>query len=333
MPTIEAAEGLVQIEELSGGLFQVTLKPFNPGLSIPRRTCQTTLSEDVIKAFLSRSYPWLCESLARHDDPEYIAKTLRQQIFAYFTPQDFNGKRILDFGCGTGASTMFLASLFPDAEVVGVELSEDSVAIARKVLAERNLPNARFFLSPDPNSLPPEIGTFDYVVLSAVYEHLLPGERRQVMPMIWSKMNRGGSLLISQTPHRYFPYEHHTTGLWWINYLPDKLALWVANRWSKLEPEAAKSKDWNTHLRRGIRGGTEPEILADLRRAHDGTPRIRQPREYDRAAYWLSCTEKSRFRLVKVLLAAVFRVTDRLWGMIPSINIDVVIRKPEFPTS
>ena len=327
MHTIEAVEGLVQIEESSAGSFEVTLKPFDPALSIPRRTCRTTLSEDVIKAFLSRSYPWLCESLARHEDPEYIAKTLRQQILSYFTPEDFEGKRILDFGCGTGASTLFLASLFPKAEVIGVELSGDSVAIARKVLAERNLSNARFLLSPDPNSLPPEVGDLDYVVLSAVYEHLLPGERRLVMPMIWSKMKRGASILISQTPHRYFPYEHHTTGLWLINYLPDGLALKVANRWSRLEREAAKSTDWNSHLRRGIRGGTELEILADLRRANDGTPRIRQPRNLDRAAYWLSCTGQTRMRPVKLLLASVFRLTDKLWGLVPSINIDVVIQK------
>ena len=158
MYTIKAEEGVVQLEVLPRGNYQVTLKPFDSTLSIPRRTCQTTLSQGVIEAFLSRSYPWLCESLARHEDPEYIARTLRRQLFAYFTPADFDGKRILDFGCGTGASTMFLASLFPQAEVVGVELSEESVAIARKVLAERRMPNVTFLVSPDPNSLPPQIG-------------------------------------------------------------------------------------------------------------------------------------------------------------------------------
>jgi hypothetical protein len=82
----------------------------------------------------------------------------------------------------------------------------------------------RFLVSPDANSLPPEIGTFDFVMLSAVYEHLLPEERRRVMPWIWSKLKPGGTLFINQTPYRYFPYEHHTTGLWFINYLPDKLS-------------------------------------------------------------------------------------------------------------
>ena len=147
------------------------------------------------------------------------------------------------------------------------------------------------------------------------------------MPMIWRHMKPGASILISQTPHRYFPYEHHTTGLWFINYLPDGLAMKVANRWSRLEPEAAKSQDWNSHLRRGIRGGTEPEILADLRLAREGTPKIRQPRQFDRATYWLSCTDQSRMRPLKLLLASLFRLADKCCGMVPSINIDVVVQK------
>lgn len=37
----------------------------------------------------------------------------------------FNGKCVLDFGCGYGASALVMAAMLPDAEFVGIEL--DSV--------------------------------------------------------------------------------------------------------------------------------------------------------------------------------------------------------------
>jgi hypothetical protein len=76
------------------------------------------------------------------------------------------------------------------------------------------------------DQLPAQIGQFDFVMLSAVYEHLLPGERTVVMPLLWSVMKEGAAIFINQTPYRYFPFEHHSTGLWLINYVPDGMAHW-----------------------------------------------------------------------------------------------------------
>jgi SAM-dependent methyltransferase len=265
--------------------------------------------------------------LARHDDPEYVKKVLGKQLLAYFDPSDFRGKRLLDFGCGSGASTLCMAAMFPETEVVGVELNPGNVELARQVLATRHLSNVQFLISSDPNNLPPGIGSFDFVMLSAVYEHLLPDERRRVMPLIWSSMNYGGVLFVNQTPYRYFPYEHHSTGLWFTNYLPDRFALFLARSLSSINPEVNKSRDWTAHLRGGIRGGTEAEICCNLRSAGAGRPTVIQPRGQDRAAYWLSCTNPERYRLLKKSIALLFRLTDKLWGTVPSMNLDVAIRK------
>lgn len=324
---LTAAEGSVEVLPIPPDRSKVTLKPHDPDAFIPRANCETSLPLDVISAFLNVSFAWLCESLARHDDPEYVRNILRGQLLAYFDASDFNGKRLLDFGCGSGASTLCLGAMFPEMEVVGVELNPSLVDLARQVLAVRHLPNVHFVTSPDPKSLPPEIGTFDFVTLSAVYEHLLPEERRLVMPLIWSSMKYGGALFVNQTPHRYFPYEHHSTGLWLINYLPDWLSLLLARNFSTINPEVNKSRDWAVHLRGGIRGGTEAEILRNLQLAGTGRPTIMQPRDGDRAAYWLSLTNPQRYRRVKKTTAALFRATDKLWGTIPSMNLDVAIRK------
>lgn len=324
---LTVAEGSVEIVELSDGRFRVTLKPRDASVPIARRSCETTLPLTVIQSFLDVSFGWLCEALARHDDPEYVRKVVGTQLLAYFDPEDFRGKRLLDFGCGSGASTLALAAMLPETEVVGVELNAQSIRLARQVLAARSLPNARFIVSEDPTSLPPGIGSFDFVMLSAVYEHLLPEERLLVMPLIWSGMNYGGVLFVNQTPYRYFPYEHHSTGLWLINYLPDGLSHWLARKFSAINPEVNRSPDWKVHLRGGIRGGTEGEILGNLRSARAGRPTVIQPRGQDRAAYWLACTNPDRHTFLKKSVASVFRVTDKLWGTVPGVNLDVVIRK------
>ena len=327
-PTVlTAPEGSVEILPLPNGRLRVTLKPNDPKTFIPRASCETSLPLDVISAFLEVSFAWLCDALARHDDPEQLKRLLGQQLLAYFDASDFRGKRLLDFGCGSGASTLWIGAMFPETEVVGVELNPGSVELAQRVLAARRLSNVRFLLSPDPKSLPPGIGSFDFVMLSAVYEHLLPEERRQVMPLVWSSVNYGGVLFVNQTPYRYFPYEHHSTELWFINYLPDRFSLFLARNLSKVNPDVNKSRDWTVHLRGGIRGGTEAQILSNLRLPGTGRPTIIQPRSGDRAAYWLAGTNPERHRLLKRSLAGLFRLTDKVFGTVPSMNLDVAIRK------
>ncbi len=327
-PTIfTAAEGSVEVLPLPNDRFKVTLKPNDRNTFIPRASCETSLPLDVIAAFFNVSFAWLCESLARHDDPEYVRRVLGKHLLAYVDASDFRGKRLLDFGCGSGASTLCMGAMLPDTKVVGVDLKVGNIELAKRVLAARQLSNVQFLATSDPNSLPPGIGTFDFVMLSAVYEHLLPEERRRVMPLVWSSMSDGGVLFVNQTPYRYFPFEHHSTGLWFINYLPDRFSLFLARNFSKINPEVNKSPDWTAHLRGGIRGGTEAEILRNLHLSATCRATIIQPKGQDRAAYWLSCTSPDRYRLLKKSISALFRLTDKLWGTVPSPHLEVAIRK------
>jgi len=322
-----AAEGVVEIVPLANGWIRITLKPTSETLFIPIRSCETSLPVDVIESFLGNGFAWLCDSLARHDDNGYVIGVIRRQLLAYFDASDFRGKRLLDFGCGTGASSFCMATLLPETEIVGVELSQSHVEMAHKVLSARNLSNIEFLASPDGDSLPAGIGTFDFVMLSAVYEHLLPQERRTVLPLVWSKMKPGAVLFVNQTPYRYFPYEHHSTGLWLINYLPDRVSHWAARKFARHNWSANQSMDWSDHLRGGLRGGTEGQILDNLRLARSGKPTVIQPKDNDRAAYWLSCTNPDRYQTAKKLTSAFFRMTDRFLGTVPSMNLDVAIRK------
>ena len=116
--------------------------------------------------------------------------------------------------------------------------------------------------SPSGDSLPPELGQFDFIMFNAVFEHLLPHERPKLLPLVWQHLRPGGVLFLNQTPYRYSLVEVHTTGgMPFINYLPDSVTLWAARKFCK---RVQPNETWNSLLRRGIRGGTVPEILGIL---------------------------------------------------------------------
>jgi SAM-dependent methyltransferase len=76
---------------------------------------------------------------------------------AHLTPPD----RVLDLGTGTGASAALVAAEFPDAEVVGVDVSRRMVRFARQ---RHSLPNLSFVRASS-RALPFDFEAFDLVTL------------------------------------------------------------------------------------------------------------------------------------------------------------------------
>jgi hypothetical protein len=112
--------------------------------------------------------------------------------------------------------------------------------------------------------------------------------------------------------------------------LPDKLAQFAVRHFAGRNPRINKSQDWNTHLRGGLRGGTEADIIRNLTGGDTSEASILQPHQNgvrDRVDLWLSNTNPRRYRTLKKLIASAFRLTDQLWGTIPGLNLEVVIQK------
>lgn len=260
---------------------------------------------------------WTDDLLGRLDPDGTLAISIARHLTSYCDVDALRGKRLLDFGCGVGSSSLHLARLLPETEIVGVELNAEKVRLGNHLAAYHELTNLRFLASPRGDQLPPEIDSFDVVTLCAVYEHLLPRERRTILPLLWRALKPGGTLLIGGTPYRWFPIEHHTTGLPLVNYLPAFLVLPLAQRFGKYRHKG----DWSTYLRAGIRGGTEWSVLREI---GDGT--IAQPRDSDRAEYWLAGTSR-RYRELKHALATLYRLTDRVLGTVPATHLEIAIHK------
>jgi len=72
--------------------------------------------------------------------------------------------RILDVGTGTGVAVRFLATRYPEATVVGVDLVPAMIEEARRLLPPDLEPQVRFEVA-DAASLPFQAGAFDLVVL------------------------------------------------------------------------------------------------------------------------------------------------------------------------
>lgn len=72
--------------------------------------------------------------------------------------------RIVDLACGTGISTLAIARKFPDARIVGVELRDEYLAIAREKFRKLGMRNVEFVLSRAEEFAPAE--RFDCVVSS-----------------------------------------------------------------------------------------------------------------------------------------------------------------------
>lgn len=251
----------LQIEPLADGRHRIIVRPY-PGQAVQHRTWVTSYPVELILQFFATKDLSVCDEIKREEDPAYVEHKLRTEVLAYLPPAAFAGRRILDFGCGSGASPLVLSRLLPPCEIVGVELEAKLLELARLRVQHFGCTSLRLLQSPSGDSLPADLGEFDFIMFNAVFEHLLPHERRTLLPLVWSHLRPGGVLFLNQTPYRWSPVETHTTqGMPLINYLPDSLTLKAARRYCK---RIARDESWESLLRRGIRGGTVPEIIGIL---------------------------------------------------------------------
>jgi SAM-dependent methyltransferase len=100
-------------------------------------------------------------------------------------PPGFRPRRILDFGCGTGNTTPYLADAFPQAEIVGVDTAENALAWATARYGSLTVTFCRVadLARQDP---------FDLCYTNGVFHHIEPGDRPAALRLVRDALRPGG---------------------------------------------------------------------------------------------------------------------------------------------
>lgn len=108
------------------------------------------------------------------------------------------GSRVLEAGCGVGAQTVTLAKNSPGTLFTSVDISEVSVAQAKRQVAAAGLTNVQFQQA-DIFALPFERNSFDHIFVCFVLEHLpRPVEALRTLK---DYLKSGGAITVIEGDH------------------------------------------------------------------------------------------------------------------------------------
>lgn len=189
-------------------------------------------------------------------------RRLLPQILAF---TDLRDQDVLDFGCGTGSTTVVLAEAAPASRITGIDIDAAGLEIARARLRHHGLAERVSLRQVGPVSragdLPLPAVSFDFILANGVLEHVVPfAVRPQVVLEMWRLLRPGGRLFVSETPNPLWPVDRHTTGLPLVPWLPSRAAARLAVAFGKHRPGADLDA-------RGRRGMSYWEVVRPLRRA------------------------------------------------------------------
>jgi SAM-dependent methyltransferase len=108
------------------------------------------------------------------------------------------GSLILEAGCGTGAQTVIIAPQNPESRFISIDISRDSLAQAKSLIAANRIANVDFREGDIFNlSFPPE--HFDHVFVCFVLEHL--SDPVKALLKLKTLLKKGGSLTVIEGDH------------------------------------------------------------------------------------------------------------------------------------
>ena len=193
------------------------------------------------------------------------------------------GDRVLDFGCGTGWSSIMLARMGMD--VVGMDVAPAALEIARET-AERSLggiacPPPRFELFPG-DRIPAEDGHFHSIVVFDAFHHL--PNPRQVLGEFSRTLARNCRLGMAE------PGIGHA----------DEMVSQAETEHGVLERELDLERLYRTGLASGFQG---MEVLVPGLHPHATTLPMRRLRWYLRGLSWLVPADQTRLAILRSPIA------------------------------
>lgn len=127
-----------------------------------------------------------------------IASRFERKQFEVISKWIKNGERVLDLATGSGRFAIGIAETYPESEVIGVDLLDEALDLAREGASRRKLKNVRFVKANilDIKSYFPE-KTFDVVYSVGVWQNLSLDECDVFVKNILYLVKPGGTVIIS----------------------------------------------------------------------------------------------------------------------------------------
>jgi ubiquinone/menaquinone biosynthesis C-methylase UbiE len=145
-------------------------------------------------------------SIADHDVQEsYVSGRSAAGWVPFFLPHLRPGMSLLDCGCGVGSITLDLAAHVAPGQVVGVDMDDGQLDVARKEAERRGIGNIRFEVG-NLYELPFEDASFDAVLAHTVLVHLR--DQPKALRALRRVLKPGGVICVSDddlSTHVYAP--------------------------------------------------------------------------------------------------------------------------------
>ncbi|MEB3292441.1 MAG: class I SAM-dependent methyltransferase [Synechococcales bacterium] len=103
-------------------------------------------------------------------------------------------RRILDLGCGTGSTTLLLQKQFPQAEVVGLDLSPYMLAIANYKAQQVNAPIHWRHGNAETTGFADQ--TFDLITASLLFHEMPPAIAQKILQEAHRLLKSGGEMVV-----------------------------------------------------------------------------------------------------------------------------------------
>ncbi len=96
-------------------------------------------------------------------------------------------RRILEFGCGTGRNSRHLIHYFPEADITGCDISEESIEQAK-----RNNPGPRYATFDEVRGAGKP---FDLIFVACVFHHIMPRHRDTALSQLHALLTPAGEMI------------------------------------------------------------------------------------------------------------------------------------------
>lgn len=157
-----------------------------------------TYKEEEVKYYDERAKEWLKESKDKEGQTDFEGfkpNLLSSFSFCYqWLAKHCQGKKVLDYGCGNGVHSIFPAR--QGAEVIGIDLSETSLKIARERAKKEGVEDKIEFLLMDCESLKFPDNSFDIIFDGGTFSSL---DLKKVLPELARVLKPDGSLIGIET--------------------------------------------------------------------------------------------------------------------------------------